>query len=91
MRRTQREISAREFQEWQEYYKQEPFGDDWEQAGTIAATNVNLWSKRKVTPRQFQPGGQVKRKKTPQQIEAELTHFARLHNAKVAARQKNGK
>lgn len=89
VRETQRLIDAREFQEWQEYYRIEPFGDDWDQAATIAATTVNLWSKKKVKPSQFIPS--TKPKRDAAQVEADMMRFARMHNAAVDRRQKREK
>lgn len=86
VRQCQLEIDAREFQEWQELYKQEPWGDDWLQAAVIASSNVNLWSKRKVTPDRFIP--RVKQKKDARQIEAEMMQWALMHNAIIDKRQR---
>jgi len=86
VRRTQRLVTAREFQEWQEAYAIEPWGDDWLQAGTIAATMVNMWSKSKVKPERFIPSVKSSRKKTAEQMESEMMHFARLHNAVIDAK-----
>lgn len=85
MQELQRRMTAREFQEWQEYYKQEPFGDDWMQAAIIAATQVNLWSKRKVKPEQFIPRSRVRH--DPKALEAKLMHYAACHNAAVEKRE----
>ena len=83
VRKTQQIIDAREFQEWQEYYKLEPFGDDWLQAGTIAATavNSNPFVKRSVKPERFIP--KAKASKTPAEIEAQMNAWARAHNARI--------
>lgn len=91
VKRTQQICDAREFQEWQELYRIEPWGDDWMQAGVIAATSVNLWSKKKVKPEQFIPKEKSTRRKTPQQMEAEMQHFARMHNAIAERKEKQGK
>lgn len=84
-------MDAREFQEWQEYYRLEPWGDDWMQTGLIVSSNANLWSKRKYKPEQFIP--RAKQRKTPEQMEAEMMQWARLHNARIEreeARKKHG-
>lgn len=91
VRRTQRLVTSREFQEWQEAYAIEPWGDDWLQAGTIAATMVNLWTKAKVKPEKFIPSVKSSRKKTAAQMETEMMHFARLHNATIAAKDQKRK
>jgi hypothetical protein len=86
VRQCQREIDAREYQEWQELYKQEPWGDDWMQTGVLAASNVNLWSKRKIKPERFIP--RVKERRDPQQLEREMMQWARMHNAAVERKQR---
>lgn len=91
MRRTKQLISAREFQEWQELHRIEPWGDDWLQTGTIAATLVNLWTKLKVKPERFIPAEKSSGRKSAQQMEAEMMHFARMHNAVIASREKKAK
>lgn len=79
-------MSAREFQEWQEYYKIEPFGDDWKQASLITASNLAPWSKRKIDPEKFIPKAKVR--KTPQQIEAQMTQWALAHNRECERRNR---
>lgn len=81
MRELQFSMSSVEFQEWQEYYRIEPFGDDWQQAGTIAAASVNVWSKRKVKPDHFIP--RTKTRKTDEEIEAQMNQWARAYNARL--------
>ena len=77
-------MTAREFQEWQELYRIEPWGDDWLQAGTVAAAAVNVWSKRKVRPDRFVPrAGSAGRQLTPREVETQMQHFAALHNARI--------
>lgn len=88
MRELQRRITAREFQAWQEYYRQEPFGDDWQQAGTVAAAVVNVWAKRPVDPNRFIPREKAVSRKNPKDIEAAMMHWARLHNSVVDSRKK---
>lgn len=79
MRQLQAEMDAAEFAEWIEYYKIEPFGDDWLQASTVAAAGVNLWSKRKVKPDAFVP--RAKLRKTPQEMEAVMMAWAKARQA----------
>lgn len=57
VREAQERIDSREFAEWVAYYKIDPFGNKRGdmQAGIIAASNVNLWSKGKVSPADFMP------------------------------------
>jgi len=86
VRQCQREIDAREFQEWQEIYKQEPWGDDWLQTGVLAASNVNLWAKRKVKPERFIP--RVRARRDPREVEAEMHQWARMHNRIVERKQR---
>lgn len=78
-------MDSREFTEWMEYYKLEPFGDDWLQAATIAATTVGVWSKRPIRLSQFIPT--ASRKQSPEEIEAIMTQWALQHNARVAKKQ----
>jgi len=89
VRRTKREISAREFAEWQEYYKQEPFGDDWLQSGVVAAYSVAPWSKKGLDPVDIvrKATGTVAAK-TDEEIKATLMRYARMHNAACDAREK---
>lgn len=82
-----REIDAIEFREWQELYDFAPWGDDWAQTGLMVATSINLWSKKKYKPEQFIPGRRVPRRKSPEQMEAELMLYARLHNAAIERRE----
>ena len=70
-----------EFAEWQQLYGIEPWGDDWQQAGTVAATQVNLWSKRKYKPEAFIP--RAKQQKTAAQMESEMMQWARLYNSRL--------
>jgi hypothetical protein len=74
-------MDAVEFEEWKAYYRVEPFGDDWQQAGTIAAATVNTWSKRKVKPEQFIP--KTKARKSPEEIERQMNQWARAYNARL--------
>lgn len=73
-------MSAREFAEWVEYYKIEPFGDDWEQAGLIAASNIAPWTKRKVKPSDFTPGRKIT---NPGDVDAQLLAWAKRYNRKI--------
>lgn len=91
VRRTQELIDSREFQEWQEYYKQEPFGDDWDQAAMVAATNINLWAKRKIDPKRLIPRFDGTPAKSPEQMEAELMRFARAYNRRLEAKEQRAK
>jgi hypothetical protein len=82
------EIGSREFQYWQEYYKQEPFGDDWDQAAMLAAVGVNKWSKRKVKMEQFKPFFKSMAKRDPQELKVQLMQWVLSHNARVDAEEK---
>jgi hypothetical protein len=75
-------MSAREFAEWFEYYKIEPFGDDWLQASTIAAAQVGVWSKQKIKADAFIP--RAKQRDDKAAIIAKLNRFAQMHNDKEA-------
>lgn len=84
-----REISAREFSEWQEYYKQEPFGDDWMQAGVVAAYSVAPWTKKGLDPAQIvRKSTGTTTVKSEQEMKAALLNYARMHNAACDAREK---
>lgn len=74
-------MDAREFAEWQQLYAMEPWGDDWLQAGTVAAATVNLWSKRKYKPEAFIP--RAKEQQTAAEIEAAMMRWAAAYNAKL--------
>jgi hypothetical protein len=78
-------MSSAEFSEWVEYYKQEPFGDDWQQASTVAWAAAQPWSKKKLEPDSFIPR-RYKPRQSREEITAKLSQFAKTHNAKVAAR-----
>ncbi len=80
-------IGSREFTEWQELHKQEPWGNDWEQAGTICAVLVNLWSKMKVDAARFVPRAKVPGKQDSRELELQMMQWARQHNAKIDARE----
>lgn len=89
VKQLQQEIDSAEFAEWIAYSNIEPFGDDWEQAGTIAAAGQQVWTKRKMTPEQFIP--RVKTTKTVEEIQRELAQFAAMHNAKIERLEQQGK
>lgn len=80
-------MSAREFAEWQEYYKIEPFGDDWLQAGVTASAiaNSSPWVRKRVKPGDFIP--RVKARKSPEEIEREMMQQARMHNKRLEQQQ----
>lgn len=62
-------------------YRIEPWGDDWMQAGTIAAASVAPWTKKKITPEHFIPKARVP--KTAAEIERQMNQWARMHNARI--------
>jgi hypothetical protein len=80
-------MSSREFTEWMELDKQEPFGDEWEMTGTIVASNTNLWSKRKFKPGQFIPRETFAQRRDPQELEAQMQQFAKMHNARITQQE----
>lgn len=80
-------MSAREFTEWKEFYKLEPFGDDWHQTATIAAATVSVWSKRPVKLSRFLPG-RGKRQQSPAEMEEIMAAWALEHNARWEVEQK---
>lgn len=76
-------MTAREFQEWQEYYKQEPFGDDWLQASTIAAVTEGVWRNGRTRMDKFVPSAKPRQRSNPRQLETQMMHIAALHNARI--------
>jgi len=81
-------MTAREFQEWVEYYKQEPFGDDWLQASTIAAVTEGVWSGKRTRLDRYVPGAHQKARMDPRQLETQMMHIAALHNAQVERQER---
>ena len=77
-------IDSREFAEWKAYYLEERFGDDWQQAGTIAAAATNVMLGKGVTPTQpsdFIPGRhQDHRGQTAGQMEMVARSAIASHN-----------
>jgi hypothetical protein len=51
------ELSSREISEWMAFWENEPFGDEWRQAATVAAASSMAWAKpgAKISPEQFMP------------------------------------
>lgn len=82
-------MSAREFREWQAYYRIRPWGDDWVQTGVIAASNFQPWTSRKVRPDQFVPGGNKER--DLKAMEWRMHQWAKAHNAQVDRRERDAK
>jgi hypothetical protein len=82
-------MDADEFAEWMAIDNIEPFGDDWKQAGTVAAATQQIWTKQRITPEQFMPIVRTARK-SAEDIQSELKHFAALHNAKIEKLEQRG-
>ena len=80
-------MSSAEFSEWIEYYKQEPFGDDWQQASTIAWASAQPWSRQKIKPESFIPRYHKPRQSRDEVVE-KLKAFANRHNANESSRQR---
>jgi hypothetical protein len=80
-------MTAREFQEWQEYYKQEPFGDDWLQASTIAAVTEGVWRNGRTRMDKFVPSTKPRPRSSSRQLETQMMHIAALHNARIEREQ----
>ena len=82
-------MTAKEFWEWIEYYRLEPFGDEWDQAAeigfTVAACSGNV--KRGALRRfheNFKPKFKdSKPKQTPEQMASIFRQFAAAHNASL--------
>lgn len=70
-------------QEWRAYCALEPFGDDWQQAATIAAAAFNPHSKRPLKPDELIP--RYRPEQTPEDMQAALMAAAR-----EAAKQHGG-
>lgn len=86
-------MTAREYQEWQELYRIEPWGDDWLQASTIAAVTEGVWSKRPFRRDRFvpRPKSNAAPETDPQLIEAQMQRFAAAHNARVEREEQQRK
>jgi len=54
--------------EWMAYDQIEPIPDSWYQAGIIASTMVNLWSKSKMAPTEFIPRVRTRRQSVEEQL-----------------------
>lgn len=83
------EITWSQLLEWQAYYAIEPWGEERAdlRAGIVASTMGNLWSKRRVSPRDFMPDfGRRTRRQAPEQIASVLSMAARA--AKAAKERK---
>ena len=61
--------------EWQAHYEETPWGDDWQQAATIAVATLSPWTKKKLNPQDFIPGRQRKRRQSPGEVAARLKLF----------------
>ena len=83
-----RRMSAREFQYWAAEYKLRPWGDDWLQAGTIAAASVAPWTKRRVKAEQFIPTPRSSGRRDPREIEIQMRSWAAQHNARFEREQR---
>lgn len=61
-------------QEWRAYHAVEPFGDDWQQTGTMAAAALNPHSKKSLKPTDFIPS--YKPKQTQADMQTALMQLA---------------
>jgi len=77
----------REFRQWQIMQRIEPFGDDWLQAGVIAAKIHNVNCKEKIKPSDMIPTYTIQEEATPEQSQALFKTFG----SAVSAAQKKGK
>lgn len=68
-------MSQMEFLLWRVEYCRNPWGDDWKQAGTIAAAALVPWSKRRIDPEDFIP--RIKPRQTAEQIERQMMAWAK--------------
>jgi hypothetical protein len=64
-------VGSRQVSEWIEYAKLEPFGEERAdlRSAIVAATLVNLWSKKKAKAEDFMPKFGVEQPKEPQDLE----------------------
>lgn len=61
-------------QEWRAYHLIEPFGDDWQQTGTIAAAAMNPHTKKSLKPDDFIP--RYKPNQSPEDMQAAIMRMA---------------
>lgn len=70
-----RRMSWSEFLDWQALYRIMPWGDDWQQAGTIAFAAAAPHVKKRLKPEDFIPARKrihMRPRQTPQQMKAIL-------------------
>ena len=79
-----RRMSSKKIAEWQAFWELEPFGDEWRQAGTVAAAALSphVEKGRKVTAENFIPKPSEPEEqsegKTPEQILGMFQTFASM-------------
>lgn len=75
-------MDSREFTEWHEMYKREPFGDEWRQTASIRATAMNAAGGKKggkgFTADEFMPPGTIlKKEHSDEHVVAVITAAAK--------------
>ena len=65
---TKRRIHSLEFESWKIEYRRMPWGDDWLQAGTIAAAAIAPYCKKSPDPMDFIPGMKPKEQTEDQML-----------------------
>lgn len=93
------ELDAAELSEWEEYWKREPFGDEWRAMGRICETvalsgGVKKKDGSRVTEEEFMPVGYQRakpREDSPDTIEANLLGWATATNAAAKKAKKKKK
>ena len=56
-------------------YQNDPWGDDWAQAATIATACLSPWTKKKINPADFIPGRRQSRRQSRDEVAQRLKLF----------------
>ena len=71
-------LSSKQISEWVAFYSLEPFGNEWRQAGVIAATIAEAFRDAKKRPKPFTPDDFIPVKESPQKDSSQLLAMARM-------------
>jgi len=71
-------LSSKQISEWVAFHSLEPFGDEWRQAGVIAATIAEAFRDSKKRPKPFIPDDFIPTRESPQKDSSQLLAMARM-------------
>ncbi len=77
-----REVDSREITEWMAFYMLEPFGQEWMQAGTIAAEVYRSFTGKKRKPQDYLPVKPPEQEQDGNLMATIFRAFAAEHNKK---------